>query len=66
MAKTSCVIFILAFAILFGLEKRRPSVVGVVVLISIGLFMFTYKSTQFRWEGFALVLAASFLAGLRC
>jgi hypothetical protein len=42
------------------------SVVIVVSLISAGLLMFTYKSTQFRWQGFVLVLAASFLAGLRC
>ena len=66
MTKTSSVIFILAFAILFGLERKRVSVISIVFLISIGLLMFTYKSTQFRWEGFVLVLAASFLAGLRC
>jgi solute carrier family 35 protein C2 len=30
-----------------------------------GLFMFTFQSTQFRWEGFVLVLSASFLGGLR-
>lgn len=66
MTKTSSVIFILAFAILFGLERKRMSVVTVVCLISAGLLMFTYKSTQFRWQGFVLVLAASFLAGLRC
>lgn len=66
MAKTSCVVFILAFAIFFGLERKRFSVIFVVCLISSGLLMFTYKSTQFRWEGFVLVLAASFLAGLRC
>lgn len=66
MTKTSCVIFILGFAILFGLERKRMSVVIVVSLISAGLLMFTYKSTQFRWQGFVLVLVASFLAGLRC
>lgn len=66
MAKTSCVVFILAFAIFFGLERKRISVVSVVCLISSGLLMFTYKSTQFRWEGFLLVIAASFLGGLRC
>lgn len=27
--------------------------------------MFTYKSTQFNMEGFALVLGASFIGGIR-
>lgn len=66
MTKSSCVVFILGFAILFGLEKMRLSLVIVVVLISTGLFMFTFQSTQFKWEGFVLVLSASFLGGLRC
>jgi len=37
----------------------------VVLLIAGGLFMFTYKSTQFNVEGFALVLGASFIGGIR-
>ena len=41
------------------------SLVGVVILIASGLFMFTYQSTQFVLEGFLLVLGASFLSGLR-
>lgn len=36
-----------------------------VLLIAGGLFMFTYKSTQFNMEGFALVLGASFIGGIR-
>ena len=36
-----------------------------VLLIAGGLFMFTYKSTQFNIEGFALVLGASFIGGIR-
>lgn len=36
-----------------------------VLLIAGGLFMFTYKSTQFNVEGFALVLGASFIGGIR-
>lgn len=38
----------------------------IVCLISAGLFMFTFQSTQFRWQGFLLALSASFLGGLRC
>lgn len=37
----------------------------VVLLIAGGLFMFTYKSTQFNTQGFVLVLCASFLGGIR-
>ena len=36
-----------------------------VLLIAIGLFMFTYESTQFNAAGFTLVLLASFISGLR-
>lgn len=65
MTKSTCIIFILCFAILFDLEKMRLSLVVVVSFISVGLFMFTYKSTQFQLNGFLLVLSASMLSGLR-
>lgn len=44
---------------------QRVALVLVVVLIAGGLFMFTYKSTQFNTQGFMLVLCASFLGGVR-
>ncbi|XP_022672120.1 solute carrier family 35 member C2-like isoform X2 [Varroa jacobsoni] len=65
MTKSTCIIFILAFSLSFGLEQRRPSLIAVVSLIGMGLFLFTYQSTQFNLEGFLLVLSASALAGLR-
>ncbi|CAG2107768.1 unnamed protein product, partial [Medioppia subpectinata] len=65
MTKSSCIVFILLFAILFDLEKKRFSLIIVVSLISSGLFMFTYQSTQFQIQGFLLVLSASLLGGLR-
>ncbi|CAL1266464.1 unnamed protein product [Larinioides sclopetarius] len=65
MTKSTCIIFILGFSLLFGLEKKRYSLIIVVGLIAAGLFMFTYQSTQFNLDGFLLVLSASFLAGLR-
>uniref|UniRef100_A0A5K3ESY8 TPT domain-containing protein n=1 Tax=Mesocestoides corti TaxID=53468 RepID=A0A5K3ESY8_MESCO len=37
----------------------------IVLSISSGLFMFTYKSTQFDLRGFILVLTASALSGIR-
>ncbi|XP_037667736.1 solute carrier family 35 member C2 isoform X1 [Choloepus didactylus] len=65
MTKSSAVLFILIFSLIFKLEELRAALVLVVVLIAGGLFMFTYKSTQFNVEGFALVLGASFIGGIR-
>ncbi|XP_012286689.1 solute carrier family 35 member C2 isoform X2 [Orussus abietinus] len=65
MTKSTTIIFILGFALLFNLEKKSWSLVGIVVMISGGLIMFTYKSTQFEVLGFVLCLLASFSSGLR-
>nr|XP_033770908.1 solute carrier family 35 member C2 isoform X2 [Geotrypetes seraphini] len=65
MTKSTCVLFILFFSLLFKLEEMRAVLILVVLLIAGGLFMFTYESTQFNVEGFLLVLAASFLGGIR-
>ena len=37
----------------------------VVLFIAVGLFMFTFQSTQFNLEGFLMVMTASVLSGLR-
>jgi len=65
ITKSTSIVFILMFAILLGLEKRHWSLVFIVVTISIGLIMFTYKSTDFVFVGFMMVLSASFLSGIR-
>lgn len=65
MCKTSAVIFILFFAILFRLEKFRWKLVGVVLVICVGLFLFTFKYTFFNMTGFILVVSASVLSGVR-
>ena len=65
MVKSTAVLFIMAFAIVFKLEKARWSLIIVVFFISAGLFMFVYKSSQFNLEGFILVLLASFTGGIR-
>lgn len=36
-----------------------------VLCISLGLFLFTYESTQFNLTGFMMCLAASVISGLR-
>ncbi|KOB73340.1 putative solute carrier family 35 member C2 [Operophtera brumata] len=48
----------------WGLELSW-SLVGIVLMIAIGLIMFTYKATQFNFLGFNFLLLASFAAGLR-
>ncbi|XP_047502331.1 solute carrier family 35 member C2-like isoform X2 [Penaeus chinensis] len=65
MSKSTALLFILVFAIIFKLEEMRWSVVLLVVLIAGGLFLFTYKYTLFNLFGFILVLIASLLSGLR-
>jgi len=65
MVKSSCILFILFFSLVLGLEKPRWNLVVIVTCISLGLFLFVFKSTQFNMEGFILVLLASFLGGAR-
>ncbi|KAL0279805.1 UNVERIFIED_CONTAM: hypothetical protein PYX00_001284 [Menopon gallinae] len=65
MTKSTSIIFILIFSLLFKLEKKSWKVIAIVLMISGGLLMTTYKSTQFNLIGFLLVLLASFSSGLR-
>ncbi|XP_031552512.1 solute carrier family 35 member C2-like [Actinia tenebrosa] len=65
MTKSTSIIFILIFALLFRIESWHISLVAIVALISGGLFMFTYQSTQFNSEGFFICLTASALSGIR-
>uniref|UniRef100_A0A182Y106 Sugar phosphate transporter domain-containing protein n=1 Tax=Anopheles stephensi TaxID=30069 RepID=A0A182Y106_ANOST len=65
MTKSTTIVFILIFAILLKLEKKSWSLGAIVVMISGGLFMFTYKSTQFDALGFSFLLFASLSSGIR-
>ncbi|XP_046440117.1 solute carrier family 35 member C2-like [Daphnia pulex] len=65
MSKSTAIIFIMGFALLFKLEKKHWTLLVVVVMISGGLVMFTYQATQFNLGGFLMVMFASFLSGLR-
>jgi len=65
ITKSSAIVFILFFAILFNLEKKHWSLILIVLMIATGLVMFTYESTDFSLVGFAMVLSASFLSGIR-
>lgn len=65
MTKSTTIVFILIFCILLKLEKKSWSLFSIVVMISIGLMLFTYKSTQFNFLGFLLTLLASVCSGIR-
>jgi len=65
MTKSTVIIFISFFAVLFRLEKKSWSLLLIVLMISSGLFLFTYKSTEFNLLGFLLLLIASFSSGAR-
>ncbi len=65
MTKSTTIVFILIFAILLKLEKKSWSLLMIVVMISSGLFMFTYKSTNFNALGFTFLIFASLCSGIR-
>lgn len=65
ITKSTSIVFILMWAILLKLEQKHWSLVLIVLMISTGLTMFTYKSTDFVLIGFIMVLSASFLSGIR-
>jgi solute carrier family 35 protein C2 len=65
MTKSTTIIFILGFSMLFKLEKKSWSLALIVLMISTGLVLFTYKATQFDLLGFLLLLFASMFSGIR-
>ena len=66
ITKSTSIVFILMFSLFFKLEKKHWSLIIIVLMISVGLAMFTYKSTEFVLAGFIMVLTASFLSGKNC
>ncbi|KAB0795906.1 hypothetical protein PPYR_09967 [Photinus pyralis] len=65
MTKSTSIVFILFFAILLKLEKKSWSLCTIVIMISLGLFLFTYQATQFSIIGFILLILASASSGVR-
>ncbi|KAK4877735.1 hypothetical protein RN001_010241 [Aquatica leii] len=65
MTKSTSIVFILFFAILLKLEKKSWSLCTIVIMISLGLFLFTYQATQFSIIGFMLLILASISSGVR-
>ncbi|KAG2176138.1 hypothetical protein INT43_005371 [Umbelopsis isabellina] len=65
MVKSSTPIWVLAFALLFGLEKPRILVISIILVMVIGVILTVEGETKFDMLGFTLVLTASVMSGLR-
>lgn len=65
MTKSTAIIFVLVNALVLRLEKASVVLFVIVFSISGGLFLFTFKTTDFSTLGFILLLTASFASGFR-
>lgn len=65
MAKSSSILFIVAFSLLLRLERWRNSLGFETGLIAAGLFLFTWKSSQLDLTGLMLVELAAACTGIR-
>ncbi|CAP33345.1 Protein CBG14941 [Caenorhabditis briggsae] len=65
MAKSSSILFIVAFSLLLRLERWRNSLGFETGLIAAGLFLFTWKSSQLDLTGLLLVELAAACTGIR-
>lgn len=65
MVKSSTPIWVLLFALLFGLEKPRVLVISIIVVMVIGVILTVEGETKFDMTGFVLVLTAAVMSGLR-
>ena len=65
MIRSTQILWILLFSVLFGLEKPKFNLIFIILCISGGLLLSVYKSTQFHLEGFCLCCLACFLSGVR-
>uniref|UniRef100_A0A915EN50 Sugar phosphate transporter domain-containing protein n=1 Tax=Ditylenchus dipsaci TaxID=166011 RepID=A0A915EN50_9BILA len=65
MAKSSSIIFIVLFSLLLRLERWRASLGFEACLIALGLFLFTWRSTQLDLRGLLLVELAALCTGVR-
>ncbi|KHJ76362.1 hypothetical protein OESDEN_24018 [Oesophagostomum dentatum] len=65
MAKSSSILFIVAFSLLLRLERWRPALGLETSLIATGLFLFTWHSSQLDLTGLLLVELAASCTGVR-
>uniref|UniRef100_A0A0N5AUW8 TPT domain-containing protein n=1 Tax=Syphacia muris TaxID=451379 RepID=A0A0N5AUW8_9BILA len=65
MAKSTSILFIVASSLLFRLERWRTTLGFTAAFITSGLFLFTWRASQFDPLGFVLIQLASACAGIR-
>ncbi|VDN51758.1 unnamed protein product [Dracunculus medinensis] len=65
MAKSSCILFIVAFSLFLRLERWKPILGVSATLIAVGLFLFTWRSTQLDVRGLLLIELAAACTGVR-
>ncbi|RMD42810.1 hypothetical protein DV735_g2327, partial [Chaetothyriales sp. CBS 134920] len=65
MCKSSVLIFVLAFALLFRLERPSVVLISIIMTMSLGVLLMVYGETAFQALGFALAMSASFFSGFR-
>ncbi|RMZ91530.1 hypothetical protein DV736_g1252, partial [Chaetothyriales sp. CBS 134916] len=65
MCKSSVLIFVLAFALLFRLEKPSFVLITTIMTMALGVLLMVYGETAFHALGFALAMSASFFSGFR-
>lgn len=65
MCKSTTPVFLLFFAFIWRIERPCWSLAGVVCVIVSGLLLLVEGESEFDTTGFALVMSASCLSGLR-
>lgn len=65
MCKSSTLGFVLAFAVVFRLEKLSWKLAGIIAIMTVGVIMMVAGETAFSALGFILLMMASFFSGLR-
>lgn len=65
MVKSSALLFVLLFAFLFHIETPSLRLISVILLISFGVFLMVFNTTDVSIPGLIMVFAASALSGLR-
>ncbi|KAI7864435.1 triose-phosphate transporter family-domain-containing protein [Spinellus fusiger] len=65
MVKSSTPVWVLLFSFLFGFERPRLMLMGILLLMVVGVSLTVEGETQFDKVGFVLVLMAAIVSGLR-
>ncbi|KAJ1648810.1 hypothetical protein IWQ61_009902, partial [Dispira simplex] len=65
MCKSSSLAFVLLFAFLFRLEQPRLTLIGIIAIISVGVFLMAMSEVEFVLVGFVEVMMAAAMSGLR-